>query len=120
MLFGTLLLGLMLLSLMAWRLSVGPVDLGFLTGRLEAALNTEGARSMKPIMRSSVPLGLYPFGASCWNFSGMCAIIGTRKPELYGKRLLRDLQCELGDIGDYGQCLLDQPNNDAHPTLSLR
>ena len=43
MLFGTLLLGVLLLSLMAWRLSEGPVDLGFLTSRLEAALNTEGA-----------------------------------------------------------------------------
>ena len=43
LLFGTLLLGLVLLTLLAWRLSQGPVDLGFLTGRLEAALNTDGA-----------------------------------------------------------------------------
>ncbi len=38
-----MLLGTVLLTLMVWRLSQGPVDLDFLTGRLEAALNTEGA-----------------------------------------------------------------------------
>jgi hypothetical protein len=37
------LLGFVLLTLVAWRLSQGPVDLGFLTGRLESALNTDGA-----------------------------------------------------------------------------
>ena len=38
-----MLLGFVLLTLLAWRLSQGPVDLNFLTGRLEAALNTNGA-----------------------------------------------------------------------------
>lgn len=41
--FGTLLLGIVLLSMAAWRLAQGPVELDFLTGRLEAALNTDGA-----------------------------------------------------------------------------
>ena len=43
MLFGTLLFGIVLLVLAVWRLSLGPVELDFLTGRLEAALNTDGA-----------------------------------------------------------------------------
>ncbi len=42
-LFGAVLLSFVLLTLLAWRLSQGPVDLNFLTGRLEAALNTNGA-----------------------------------------------------------------------------
>lgn len=42
-LFGTLLLGVVLLTMAAWRLAQGPVDLDFLTGRVESALNTEGA-----------------------------------------------------------------------------
>ena len=33
----------MLVTVLAWRLAQGPVDVNFLTGRLEAALNTEGA-----------------------------------------------------------------------------
>ncbi len=32
-----------LLTVLAWQLSRGPVDLGFLTGRIEAALNTDDA-----------------------------------------------------------------------------
>lgn len=43
LLFGGMLLGVVLLTVLAWQLSRGPLDLGFLTGRIEAALNTEGA-----------------------------------------------------------------------------
>ena len=38
-----MLLGAVLLTLLAWRLSQGPVELDFLTGRLESALNADGA-----------------------------------------------------------------------------
>jgi hypothetical protein len=43
LLFGGALLCVMAVTVLAWQLSRGPVDLGFLTGRIEAALNTEGA-----------------------------------------------------------------------------
>lgn len=42
-LFGFGLLCVVLLAALAWRLSQGPVDLGFSTGWIEASVNTEGA-----------------------------------------------------------------------------
>ncbi len=42
-LFGAAVLGAALLAMLAWRLSQGPLDVRFLTGRIEAALNTAGA-----------------------------------------------------------------------------
>ena len=42
LLFGVLVLGAVLPGLLVARLSQGPLNLDFLTGRLEAALNTEG------------------------------------------------------------------------------
>lgn len=38
-----LLLTVALLTLVVWRLAQGPMDVGFLAGRLEAAINTDGA-----------------------------------------------------------------------------
>ena len=43
LLFGTVLLVAVLLVLLAWRLSQGPMELDFLAARVEAALNTDGA-----------------------------------------------------------------------------
>jgi hypothetical protein len=42
-LFGVLLLTVALLTLLVWRLAQGPMDVGFLAGRLEAAINADGA-----------------------------------------------------------------------------
>ena len=41
--FGALLLTVALLTLLVWRLAQGPMDVGFLAGRLEAAINADGA-----------------------------------------------------------------------------